>query len=80
MAADGSTCAAKQLAALDPPSESYRVFDDAMDTALAEYIDGMRVGRQAAEQRNVSKLREWLTTVDRFGSTMQSVRLSLPTR
>jgi hypothetical protein len=77
-AAEASACIAERVLSARPPGDRAAEYDAALDTILAGYIDAMRVGRQAAETRNVSKYRDWLAAVDALPGQLELLRTLLP--
>lgn len=78
--ADRAACLAFQLESLSAPDVGYQEFDRVLDAAMAGYQEDMQIGRDAAEQRNVSKFRDWLAAVDALPGLLQTADLARPGR
>ena len=61
---DQLVCVASSLRDLPPPSASLVEFDTIIERALGDVIDSMAEGREAVRQRNVTKYKEWNSSVD----------------
>ena len=75
---DDAACFAQQLIAIIPPNTRFEEYDRALDVVLEQFIADIAVGREAARQRNVSKYRDWLKTVDELPAKFDLVDLTRP--
>ncbi len=61
---DQLVCVASGLRDMQAPTPSLVEFDSAIDRALDDVIDSMAAGREAVRQRNVTRYREWNSSID----------------